>query len=223
MNKIRIFIVDDHPIVREGLPQLLESQGDLQVVGSAENGERALERLRGLEADVIILDISMPVLNGFETVGLIKEVLPDAEILIYSMHNKEAYVHKVLHAGARGYVLKGSPISELIEAVRTVHRKEFFLSGKLQNGVIECYLTNRKEKNDEHSRYNLLSEREQQVFRLMVEGKTTSEIGEILCVSPKTVEKHRLNIMKKLELRNPIDMVKYAVRIGLIDPDFWKA
>lgn len=222
MKKIKIFIVDDHSIVRDGLPQLLESQPDFEVIGSAETGEKALEMLRLLSPDVIILDISMPGMSGFETIGLFRELLPNTRIVIYSMHEKEAYVHKVLSSGALGYVLKGAPVAELIGAVRAVCRNEYFLSGKLKSGVIECYLSNRKEKNDELSRYDLLSEREQQVFRLMVEGKATTQIGEMLFVSPKTVEKHRVNIMKKLSLKNPIEMVKYAVRIGLVDPDFWK-
>ncbi|HEX9873084.1 MAG TPA: response regulator transcription factor [Deferrimonas sp.] len=222
MNKIKIFIVDDHSVVREGLPQLLEFQPDFEVIGSAETGEKALEKLRFLSPDVLILDISMPGMSGFETIGLLLEILPKTRIVIYSMHEKEAYVHKVLSSGAFGYVLKGAPVAELIGAVRAVCKNEYFLSAKLNSGVIDSYLSRRKEKNDELSRYDLLSEREQQVFRLMVEGKATAQIGHILCVSPKTVEKHRVNIMKKLSLKNPIEMVKYAVRIGLVDPDLWK-
>ena len=222
MDKIKIFIVDDHPVVREGLPQLLESQPDLEIVGSAETGKKALEQVRLLRPDVIILDISMPEMNGFEAISLLKEFLPKCQIVVYSMHDKEAYVHKALSSGALGYVLKGAPIAELIAAVRAVAQNEYFLSSKLNHDVIECYLTHRKEKNRELSRYDLLSEREQQVFRLMVEGKTTAQTGDILCVSPKTVEKHRLSIMKKLNLRNLVDMIKYGVRIGVIDPEVWK-
>lgn len=219
---IKIFIVDDHPIVREGLPKLLESQPDFEVIGTAETGKKAVEKIRFLRPDVIILDISMPEMNGFEAIGLLKESLPETRIVVYSMHDKEAYVHKVLSSGALGYVLKGAPIAELMAAIRAVSRNEYFLSARLKNGVIECYLAHRQEKNDELSRYNLLSEREQQVFRQMVEGKTTAQIGDILCVSPKTVEKHRLSIMKKLHLKNLVEMVRYALRIGLIDPDMWK-
>ncbi len=222
MDKIKVFIVDDHPIVREGLPQLLESQPDLEVIGTAETGKKALEHLRLLRPDVIILDISMPEMNGFEAISLLKNFLPNCQIVVYSMHDKEAYVHKVLSSGALGYVLKGAPIAELTAAVRAVAQNEYFLSSKLNHDVIECYLTHRIEKNKELSRYDLLSEREQQVFRLMVEGKTTAQTGDILCVSPKTVEKHRLSIMKKLNLRNLVDMIKYGVRIGVIDPEVWK-
>ncbi|HHC25672.1 MAG TPA: response regulator transcription factor [Desulfobacterales bacterium] len=136
------------------------------------------------------------------------------------MHEKDAYVDRALSSGAKGYVLKASPTSDVLEAVRAVHRGKYFLSSKVNAQIIDIYLKNRKEKNSV-SGYNLLSDREQQVFRLLVEGRETSETADILCISLKTVKKHRANIMKKLNIHNMVEMVKYAVKIGIIGPELW--
>ena len=218
---MRILIADDHAIVREGLRQLLNSQRDMEVAGEAQDGREALEKAKSLRPDVTILDIAMPGLSGLEAVRLIKEAVPHTQIVILSMHEKEAYVHQVFASGALAYVLKASPSSDVLEAIRAAHRGEYFLSSKIKAEVIGRYLESRKEKPAVRG-YDLLSEREQQVFRLMVEGNSTTQIADVLCVSPKTVEKHRGNVMNKLGIHDLVGLVKYAIKVGIIDPELWE-
>ena len=218
---MRILIADDHAIVREGLRQLLNSQRDMEVAGEAQDGREALEKAKSLRPDVTILDIAMPSLSGLEAVRLIKEAVPHTQIVILSMHEKEAYVHQVFASGALAYVLKASPSSDVLEAIRAAHRGEYFLSSKIKAEVIGRYLESRKEKPAVRG-YDLLSEREQQVFRLMVEGNSTTQIADVLCVSPKTVEKHRGNVMNKLGIHDLVGLVKYAIKVGIIDPELWE-
>ena len=218
---MKILIADDHAIVREGLKQLLNSQKDMEVVGEAENGREAVEKAKSLRPDVTIVDIAMPGLNGLEAVRLIKDAVPDTQIVVFSMHKKEAYVHQVFASGALAYVLKASPRSDVLKAIKAVRRGEYFLSSKIRAEVISSYLKSRREKPAVRG-YDLLSEREQQVFRLMVEGNSTTQIADVLCISPKTVEKHRANVMKKLDIHDLVAMVKYAIKIGIIDPELWE-
>jgi len=218
---MRILVADDHAIVREGLRQLLNNQRDMEVVGEAEDGLEAIKKAKSLRPDVTVLDIAMPRLSGLEAVRLIKEAVPNTQIVVLSMHKKEAYVHQVLASGALGYVLKASPSSDVLEAIRAVYRGEYFLSSKIRAEVIGTYLESRREKPAVRG-YDLLSDREQQVFRLIVEGNSTNQIADVLCVSPKTVEKHRANVMKKLGIHDVVAMVKYAIKIGIIDPELWE-
>jgi two-component system response regulator NreC len=221
MRKIRVLIADDHDIVRQGLRQLLNSEQDLEVVGEAQDGHEALQMARSLVPDVALIDIAMPRLSGIETVRLIREALPLTRIVVLSMHKKEAYVHEVLSAGALGYVLKASPSSEVLEGIRVANRGEYFLSSKIEAEVIKNYVKSREQKPAVRG-YDLLTDREQQVFRLVVEGHSTNKIADLLCLSPKTVEKHRTNIMKKLGINDALGMMKYAIKIGLVDPELWE-
>jgi len=218
---MKVLIADDHAIVREGLKQLVNSQRDMEVIGEAEDGRQALEKAKSLRPDVTLLDIAMPGLSGLEAVCLIKEAVPDTQIVVLSMHEKEAYVHQVFASGALAYVLKASPSTDVLEAIRAAHRGEYFLSSKIRAEVIGRYLESRKEKPAVRG-YDLLSEREQQVFRLMVEGNSTNQIADVLCVSPKTVEKHRGKVMNKLGIHDLVALVKYAIKIGIIDPELWE-
>ena len=218
---MKILVADDHAVVREGLKQLLAGQPDMDVVGEAQDGQEALEKAKALRPDVTLLDIAMPRLSGLDAVRLIKEAVPETQIVVLSMYEKEAFVHQVFNSGALGYVLKAASSSDVIEAVRAAHRGEYFLSSKIRAEVIGTYLESRKEKPSVRG-YDLLSDREQQVFRLVVEGNSTAKIADILCVSPKTVEKHRANVMKKLGVGDLLAMVKYAIKIGVIDPELWK-
>jgi len=219
---LNIFIVDDHPVIKEGLPVMLEHYPDLQVIGSAVDAHDALKKLKYLSPDVIILDISLPQLSGLDAISLFRKELPRTQIMVFSMHEKEAYVHRALSAGALGYIVKGSPISELIEGLRAVHAGEYFLSSRMKKEVFQTYLRDRQDEPSEPSGYDLLTEREQQVFRLLVAGSSTQQISNSLHLSPKTVEKHRTSVSKKLETRNLVEMVKYAVQLGIIDTDTWE-
>jgi two-component system response regulator NreC len=221
MNKIRVLIADDHAVVRSGLKQLMGDQADFEVIGEAADGREALEKVKAQRPDVIVLDIAMPGVSGLEAAALIKEAAPECRIVILTMHGKETFVRQVLAAGALGYVLKASPVQDVLAAVRAAHRGEYFLSSKIEAEVVGAYLESRREAPAVRG-YDLLSEREQQIFRLVAEGNSTNQIAEVLCVSPKTVEKHRTNIMKKLALKDRLDMVKYAVKIGIIDPQLWE-
>ena len=221
MTRIRVLIVDDHAVVRQGLRHILQEQKDVEVRGEAEDGLGALKKIRELKPDIVLLDIAMPRLNGLDAVRLIKEKYPRTQIVVLSMHKKEAYVHEALSSGALGYVLKSSPSSDVLAAIQAVFRGEFYLSPKIGAEVIQSYLESRGEKNPA-SAYDLLSDREQQVFRLLVEGTSTKEAAQILGVSPKTAEKHRANIMKKLGIHDLVGLVKYAVKVGVVDPEMWE-
>ena len=217
---INILIVDDHSILRDGVRQLLTSQEDMHIVGEAGDGHSALKKAKLLKPDVVLLDIAMPGLNGLETIGLILEAVAETKIVILSMHSKENYVHQALSAGAMGYVLKASPSSDVLSAIRAASVNEYFLSSKIRAGVIEAYLQSRTYTPTVRG-YDLLTEREQQVFRMVVEGKTTKEIADILCVSTKTIEKHRSGVTAKLGVQGRLELLKYAIKIGVVDPELW--
>lgn len=222
MDKIRILLADDHPVVRNGLIHLFEANPDVEVIAEASDGRQALNLCRQVVPDVVLLDLSMPVLNGIEATRQIRRLLPGIGIVILSMHDNDAYVLQALHAGANAFVLKGADGQEILRAVHAAQRGEYYLCSRISKGVIETFLKGRK-GNGPIEPYDALSEREQQVFHLLVEGHSANRIAEMLCISPKTVEKHRANAMHKLNCPDFFCLVKYAVRIGLIDPDSWKA
>lgn len=221
MAKIAVFVADDHSIVREGLRQMLAKSNSLALVGEAKDGEAAVKEIRRLQPDVAILDIAMPMVSGLECIPLVRNDSPGTAVVILSMFARETYVHQALSAGARGYVLKTAPWSEILEAVRMAAKGKYFLSREINSELIRGYLNNEERKSAESSRYDLLSCREQQIFRLIIEGNPTKSIAELLCLSPKTVEKHRSNISKKLGMSEPLAMLKFAMKIGVADPDLW--
>lgn len=222
MKKIRVIIADDHTVVREGIRQIISREPDMELLGEASDGLETLELVRATKPDVVVLDMAMPGVSGLEVVGLIKETVPECEIVVLSMYGKESMIHRTLETGALGYVLKASPAADVIQAVRAASRGEYFLSSKIKAEVISGYLKSRREK-PQVKGYDLLSEREQQIFRLVAEGNSTNHIAELLSVSPKTIEKHRTNIMKKLGLKDRLELVKEAIKIGIIDTDLWEA
>jgi len=221
MKKIRILVTDDHGIVREGLKQLLNSQLNMEVSGEASDGKEALAKIKALHPDVVLLDITMPNMTGLEVANLIRNITPKTRIVVFSMHAKENYVKEILAAGAFGYVLKASPSSDILKAIEAAHRGEYFLSSSLKADVIDRYVKGQA-GTPSVSGYDLLTEREQQVFRLVAQGHSTDQIADFLFISPKTVEKHRTSIMRKLDIHNRFELLKYAIKIGVVDPKFWE-
>lgn len=221
MDRIRVIAADDHHIVRDGLRELINKQPDMTMVAIAQDGEEALDKARAFHPDVMLVDIAMPGINGLGVISLIKEVSPTTRVVVFSMYKKDAYVHQALTSGALGYVLKTSPTSVILDAIRTVHQGEYFLSQSVETGFIESYIKQRKKKSSTTA-YDRLSEREQGVFRLMAEGRSIKEMANLLSLSPKTIEKHRSNVMRKLGLSTVMATMKYAVKIGVIDPDLWE-
>lgn len=221
MREIEIVLADDHAILREGLSLLLQAQPDMNVVSEVCDGVEALDAVRLLHPDLLLVDIAMPNMNGLDTTRLVSQNNPETKVIILSRYEKEAYVHQALDAGAQGYVVKGAPSADLLEAIRSVVKGKFYLSSEVQASVIETYLLNKRDQSQENEKFEQLSEREKQVFHLLIEGNSSNKIGEILCISSKTVDKHRANIAKKIGTENPIKMVQYAARTGILDPSFW--
>ena len=219
MNKeIKILLADDHTIVRQGLARLLEDQTDLRVVGEATNGRMALEKATELKPDIVIMDIAMPLMNGIEAAKRIRKQLPETKILILSMYSHEHYIHQLLETGISGYLLKDSSGRDIISAIKAAMKGETFLSPSISKKVVESYLSPQKSSSMEE-RYKQLSNREREVFQLIAEGHSTKRIGEMLYVSVSTVKSHKGNIMEKLGISNPIRLVHFAIKLGLVDPD----
>lgn len=222
MKAIRILIVDDHAVVRSGVRQILSAVEEFVVVGEAGDPTQALALATRLTPDVVMVDISMPGGNGLELVRQLRRQQPEIVAVILTLYDKDIYVHQALEAGAFGYILKGAPAVDIVNAVRAAWRKEYYLSSEIRDGVIDSYVKKRQVSEAKNG-FDLLSEREQQVFRLLAEGHSTLRIADMLFVSPKTVEKHRANIMRKLSLENMVGLVKYAIRLGVVEPEFWQA
>ena len=215
MNQIRVLLVDDHAILREGLRARLELEPDLQVVGEAEDGRAAVEQARQLHPDVVIMDISMPLLNGIEATRQIK-CLPDKiEVLVLSMHDDEGYIRQALTAGALGYILKDADARELIDAIRAINKGEAVLSSAITRLVIEDYLRFGEIRPTDEN--DCLTPREREVLQLIAEGYTNKQIAKMLNISIKTVQVHRTNMMKKLDLHDRGELIKYAIQKKIIE------
>ncbi|HIJ79849.1 MAG: response regulator transcription factor [Desulfobulbaceae bacterium] len=221
MAKIKIFVADDHPVVREGLRSLFDKYEEMKLVGEAGDGRETIDGVRKTKPDVVVLDIAMPMMSGLDCIPLIKSFAPEINIVMLTMFSREAYVHQALASGVHGYVLKTAPLAEVVEAVRMAAVGKYFLSKDINSELIRSYLANDERMASESGRYDLLSDREQQVFRMVIEGNPTKEIADMLCLSPKTVEKHRSNISKKLGIIEPLAMLKFAIKIGVADPELW--
>lgn len=215
MSKIRVLIADDHNIVRAGIRSLLEDHADITVVGEARSGSEAIEQTIRLQPDVVLMDIAMGDLSGLEATQEIKERIPEVNVLALTMYDREEFFFAMLKAGALGYVLKESEPDELLAAIRAVHQGEAFLSPSVTKAVLEDYLA--QDTTQTKSSYDSLTLREKEVLRLTAEGKSTREIADMLHLSIKTIEKHRVTMMRKLELHNLSELIKYAIRKGLIE------
>lgn len=212
---IRVIVADDHTILREGVCSLLALQSDIEVVGEASDGAEALELLGRAAVDVVIMDMVMPRMNGLEATREIKRRWPGVKILILSMYDDDAYVQQVIQAGASGYVLKRVATEDLVQAIREVHSGASFLYPPIAAKLIDDY--RRVISGDAPpGTVGVLTPREQEVLRLIAEGNTNQDIADILGLSRKTVESHRGNIMRKLQLHDVTDLVKYAIRKGVV-------
>ena len=209
-KKIRILLADDHTILRKGVRMLIESQPDMEVVGEASTGRSAIEEARRLTPDLVVMDVSMPELNGIEGTRQICGELAHTKVLALSMHRDSVYVREILRAGARGYLLKDSEDDDLVKAIRCVHRGEAFLSPAISDAVLTDY---RKHVSNP---VDLLTSREREVLTMVADGKTNKEIATGLNLSVYTVESHRGSVMEKLNLHNTGDIVRFALRNGLI-------
>jgi DNA-binding NarL/FixJ family response regulator len=213
---ITVFLADDHTVVREGLRAYLDAKSDIRVIGEAGNGREAVEQVCDLEPDVAVLDIGMPEVSGIEATDEICHRCPSVAIVILSMHSTNEYVFRALQAGASGFVIKESAGRELINAVRTVHTGHRYLSRKLSDQLIDDYVE-RRETVKEKTPLDELSEREKQILKQLVEGKTTAEIAESLSLSTTTINTYRSRLMKKLNISDLPSLVKFAIRHGLTE------
>lgn len=212
-EQITVMIADDHTIVRSGVRMLLEAEPDLKVVGEALNGLEALELAETLNPDVILMDITMPKMDGLEATRQIKTRFPNINVLVLTMHRSDEYFFEMLKAGASGYILKGAKTSELINAVRVVHHGDVFLYPSMTQKLVKGYLQLAEWDADSEPS---LSPREKEIFSLLAEGYSNKEIAEKLVISPSTVHSHRGNLMDKLGLTNRRELIQYARRYGLI-------
>jgi DNA-binding NarL/FixJ family response regulator len=215
MKKIRVLVVDDHSVVRLGLRTLLESEPDMVVIGQAGNGVEAVATAQELRPDVVVMDISMPEMDGLEATRRIRALCPATHVLILTVHAQERYLFPVLKAGASGYVLKSTVDIELVSAIRTVAHGGAFLYPSATRMVLEDYLA-RVQSGAERDDYERLSEREREVLKLIALGHTAAEVAEKLLLSPKSVETYRARIMEKLGLDSRPALVKYALARGLL-------
>ncbi len=215
-SKIRVLLADDHTILRAGLKIMLNIQPDMEVIGEASDGKQAITEAQRLTPDVILMDITMPECNGIEATRQVKRLLPDTRVLVLTMHENEEYLFQVLRAGASGYILKEAADTELISAIRAVHAGRFYLSPSAQSLMIGDYLL-RVRTGEERDSYSALTEREREILKLVAEGYTNNQIAEQLFISPKTVDTHRTHIMDKLNLHSRAELVKYAMRRGLLE------
>jgi DNA-binding NarL/FixJ family response regulator len=211
---VRILIADDHPVVRKGLRSLLEEEPEITVVGEAEDGTQALAEIERLKPDIAIVDLMMPGHNGLEVIRQAKNFFPSMYIIVLSMNSNDAYVLEALKRGASGYVLKETGPSELLQSVKTVLSGELFLSAQLPKHLMFTY----QESSDQQllDPYETLTNREREILQLAAEGFTSAEIAERLSISRRTVEIHRANFMEKLNLRHQTDLVRYAIKRGIL-------
>ncbi|MGA3258869.1 MAG: response regulator transcription factor [Bryobacteraceae bacterium] len=211
MKRIRILLADDHPVVRRGFQMILAEQSDMEIVGEAGNGREALELAAKLKPDVVVMDVAMPELNGIEATRRMAENAPHARVLALSMHKDSVYVRETLRAGARGYLLKDSVAADLVSAVRAVAAGEGYLSPAVSDAVLDDY------RRHVTNPIDLLTSREREVLQMLAEGKTNKEIAGVLNLSVYTVDAHRGRIMEKLNVHSINELVRFAVRNGLID------
>ena len=212
MSPCRIVLADDHVLVRQGIRKLIEESPDLQVVGEASDGSELFELLRNVKADLAILDITMPNISGIEATQRVKAIYPGLKVLILTMHKGRELLEHAIAAGANGYLLKEDAPRELLNAIKTIQQEEVYMSPLIVPYLKEFYVQRHRKVNQP----DLLTARETEVLKLVAEGRSSKEIAAILCLSVRTVDNHRSNIMRKLNITKNTDLVKYALSMGYI-------
>ncbi len=213
---IRVVVVDDHTLFRQGIVGLLASQPDIDVVGQAGNAREAMAVIASVAPDVVLMDIAMPGQSGLDATREIRDRFPAVQVLVVTIHDREDYLFQALRAGAAGYVLKGAEVQDLLEAVRTVQRGEVYLFPSVTKKLVADYLR-RSLAGEDRTTYDGLSDREREILGLIAQGLTTNAIAATLFLSPHTVQSHRDHIMAKLDLHSKAALIKYAIAHGLID------
>ncbi len=211
MKRIRILLADDHAVVRQGFKMILDAEADMEIVGEAGNGRQAVDLAEQLRPDVVVMDVAMPELNGIEATRRLASSVPHARVIALSMHKDSVFVREILRAGARGYLLKDSGAADLVAAIHAVASGESYLSPAVSNAVLDDY------RRHVTNPIDLLTSREREVLQLLAEGKTNKEIAGVLNLSVYTVEAHRGRIMEKLNVHSINELVRFALRNGLID------
>jgi len=213
MAKTRVLVADDHTMIRQGLISILRAQDEFEVVGEAKDGNEAVEKALGSRPDVVVLDLSMPRLNGLEAARRIRKALPRTRILVLTMHDDEEYVLRTVRAGASGYVVKDGAASELVAAIRAVSAGQGYFGPQASRALADTYERGGLAPDDPYER---LTAREREVFQLLVEGRTNAQVAEILFISPKTVDNHRTHLMARLGVHSTAELIRFAARRGLL-------
>jgi len=213
VNKTRILICDDHTLFVEGIKAMLRNELSLEIVGEARNGRQAVELVKDLRPDLLLMDVSMPDMNGFDATRRVHEFDPDVKVLILTMHDEEELVARCLEAGAAGYIIKDAPASQLLYAIEMVRKGERYLSPAVLKKVVETYVKNTRRP---QTSYDRLSPREREILKLLAEGLSVKEIATRLNLSVKTVDAHKTNLMKKIDVHDRTELIKYAIQRKLI-------
>ena len=214
MPKIKVLIVDDHTLVRDGIRALLSLVADVKVVGEAANGKEALEQVERLSPDIVLMDLAMPIMNGLEATRRIRKKFPGTKVLVLTQYEDREYIVPTIEAGARGFVSKMAAFSELASAIQAVYHGGSFLSPMAAAAVVEECQSKAGERDTDP--YQQLTDREREMLKLIAEGYTAKEIADLLVLSVRTVETHKSNLMKKLNVRHKADLIKFAIRKGII-------
>jgi two-component system response regulator NreC len=214
MKKIKVLLVEDHTIVRQGISALLKSESDIEVVGEASDGLEAIDMAKKIVPDVVLMDIAMRNLNGLEATRKIKKIFPDMKVLVLTMYDNEESIFQILKAGASGYLIKDSAMTDLISAIRVIYQGESYLSPSISKKVIDEYIR-KAEMGEKRGTEDLLSDREREILQMIAEGNSVPQVASLLCISKKTVEAHKNHIMEKLNIHDKVGLIKYAIRMGL--------